>query len=290
MQAGDVIIYKTSDSDALKRSLAKSLRYALVSFPFTVNRMNLKNPRSRIANILKGKLAEALLELYGVENNIPMDFSAGETPFWTSDNFDFKLGNTAFDLKNNFVNTDETMASHRYLHLPALVPNRFDGDQWSKRNSHPENALRRAFVFSFISQGRSFKSPLFDLHLEPEQVNFLVRIAERFSGTEIQTAPFAEEWFLDELSRRGPEPRMELRRSLELVICGVATGADFDKFLDTDGVDAFGYAMYQKRWYTLRQRLGLSFMDGLVTTKIKNATCPMEALPSFSSFLRAFEK
>lgn len=290
MEAADVITYQASSTDALKQALSKSLDYALLSFPFTVNRMNLRNPKSRISNILKGKLAEALLELYARENEIPMDFSAGETPFYTSDIFDFKLGDTAFDLKNNFVNANETLSLDTYLHLPALVPNRFDGDQWTKRTLSPKGATKRAFVFSFIAQGASYTTPLFKVKLEPEQVNFLVNILEKFDELEIAEAPFSQEWFYDEINRRGPKPAVELMRKLELVVCGMAGNGEFDRFLDTDGAEHFGYAMYQKRWYAVRPKTGLSFMNGLVTTKIKNATCPMAALPSFKSFLQAFEK
>ncbi|HKL02193.1 MAG TPA: hypothetical protein VJ911_00905 [Cryomorphaceae bacterium] len=290
MKAAEIITYQPTHPDALGQALAKSLDYALLSFPFTVNRMNLRSPKARISNIVKGKLAEALLEQYAFENQIPMDFTAGETPFWTRDHFDFKLGETAFDLKNNFVHANDILSAQSYLHLPALVPNRFEGDQWSKRNSSAEGATERAFVFSFISQGATYKTPLFKLKIESEQVNFLIGVLEEHAKKEFKGAPFTRNWFFSELNRRGPKPTVELKRKLELVLCGMAGEGEFEKFLDTDGRENFGYAMYQKRWYALRAKTGLSFMDGLVTTKIKNATCPMEALPSFKSFIRAFEK
>ena len=65
--------------------------------------MGLKNLKSRIHNIYKGKLAEALLNDFAIHNNLNFDFNAGDTPFWQGDNFDFQFRNIEWDLKNNFT-------------------------------------------------------------------------------------------------------------------------------------------------------------------------------------------
>ena len=40
------------------RLMAESVRYAIISLPYTINRMNLIDIQSRIANIAKGKISE----------------------------------------------------------------------------------------------------------------------------------------------------------------------------------------------------------------------------------------
>ena len=40
------------------RLMAESVRYAIISLPYTINRMNLLDIQSRITNIAKGKISE----------------------------------------------------------------------------------------------------------------------------------------------------------------------------------------------------------------------------------------
>ena len=40
------------------RLMAESVRYAIISLPYTINRMNLIDIQSRITNIAKGKISE----------------------------------------------------------------------------------------------------------------------------------------------------------------------------------------------------------------------------------------
>ena len=40
------------------RLMAESVKYALISLPYTINRMSLKDIQARITNIAKGKISE----------------------------------------------------------------------------------------------------------------------------------------------------------------------------------------------------------------------------------------
>jgi len=43
------------------RLVSTSVEYAVISFPYTINRMDLRDPISRITNIAKGKISENYL-------------------------------------------------------------------------------------------------------------------------------------------------------------------------------------------------------------------------------------
>jgi hypothetical protein len=46
------------------RLMAESVRYAIISLPYTINRMNLIDIQSRITNIAKGKISENIFPLF----------------------------------------------------------------------------------------------------------------------------------------------------------------------------------------------------------------------------------
>ncbi len=284
MEADEIIIYRPKETVQLESVLQESLDYALLSFAFTVNRMRLKNSAGRIRNIVKGKLAEGMLRLFANEHQLNLDWTAGETPFWKRDNFDFSWKECAWDLKNNFIHCTGLIEPENYLHLPALVPNRFPGDQFSHRFDQVEHHRGRAFLFTFISGGQGSTS-LIRLNIDYQISNFLEELAAIYAGYKEADPPFATEWFWAELVKRAPRPSVHLRNTPELVICGMANAENFSFFANTDDKDSQGYALYRKRWYNFRERGGLSFCDGLIQTRIKNATCPMIALPSFKSLI-----
>ncbi len=138
MKAGDVIFYKLKDLKVAQSGIEGAARYAILSLPYTVNRMAIGKSRTRIQNIIKGKFAEFLLEQYAQEQEISLDFKAGETPFWERDKFDFEYDGMIWDLKNNFTRMSSLLDAEDYIKLPALIPNRFDGDQWSSREEFPK--------------------------------------------------------------------------------------------------------------------------------------------------------
>ncbi len=285
MEAKDIIFYKPTNSINLIEALQKAVSYALISFPFTVNRMNLKNEKYRIHNIVKGKIAEILLALFAEEQNIKLDFKAGETPFWRSDNFDFSFQGAAYDLKNNYVQSANLLPEENYLKLPALVPNRFEKDQWSKRNDKAEGVENRGYVFSFLTEDKTSHTRLFDLRISIQTLDFLTRLTEQFSDFRDEKEPFTETWFWDAFSKIGEIPKIVLNRIPTLIICGAAKEKHFSFFADTDDKTCHGYRLYTGQWYENRPEGGISFCNGLINTRIKNATCPMAALPSFKSIL-----
>lgn len=244
--------------------------------------MRLKNINTRILNIYKGKLAEGLLKDYADQHGLKMDFSAGESGFWTRDSFDFLFDGIQWDLKNNFTRNQNPLPLQEYLHLPALVPSRHDEDQW-QRSIKAEN---KGFLFTFMAQ-HDFPG-LRAIKLSGAQIDF-IRSANQ-GEVDRSEKPFEEDWFFDELSKRGERPFIEHSGIPELVITGYCTKEQYAMFLETDGIEHFNYAMYTGKWYKLDAQNRLNFRGGLVRTRIKNATCPIEALPSFKSFIEASGK
>jgi hypothetical protein len=283
MKPADVIIYKASNRDALDKALNEALDYALLSFPFTVNRMNLRNPKSRISNIFKGKIAESLLKLFSEENGLELDFDAGQTPFWMRDAFDFQWKGQKWDLKNNFLyHSGETLSSEAYMKLPALVPNRFAGDQWALADE-----AGKAFLFSFLRQSDTRDGvPFFEIHYSDGALRFLSNLSTAHAGTFPERAPYLESWFWATLEKEGGKPTLTMSSTPSLVITGACRQGERRLFMDTDGRSNHGYAHYLGGWYKVREDGGLSFSDGILHTKITNATCPVGFLPAFRSLLQ----
>ncbi len=282
MKAGDVIFYNLKDFKVAQSGIERATRYAILSLPYTVNRMAIGKSNSRLRNIIKGKFAEFLLEQYAKEQGLGMDFTAGETPFWERDRFDFAWNGMVWDLKNNFTRKPGLLDAEDYIKLPALIPNRFDGDQWSCRDDFPDEYNGKGYVFTFMSMneqdsGKSF----FDLVLKRGHLDFIESLIESKSDEDEQKALMVEREFWKEFDQLGPWS-VTLNYVPSLIICGVATNDTYSFFADIDGYDHLGYALYTGRWY-LRDGNRLNFRNGQLFTRIKNAACPMEALPSFNS-------
>ena len=54
------------------RLVSTSVQYAVISLPYTINRMDLRDPISRITNIAKGKISEKLFIHFCHVNDIPV--------------------------------------------------------------------------------------------------------------------------------------------------------------------------------------------------------------------------
>lgn len=262
-----------------------ALDYALLSFPFTVNRMSLKRVEQRIANIAKGKFAEWLFRHYAILQGVHADFEAGATPYYLPDHFDFSLRGFACDLKNNYIYaTRDALLPASYLTLPALVPNRYEGDQWSKRlSAEGPEGLPRAFVFTFIRMAdKPGKSGLFDFRITASAAAYFAQLAARYRDVVLQSAPFSPEPYLEALRSKGMRPVVCFSDSPEMAITAVATADHWKYFADAGGGQDFGYAHYTGRWYDAGEEGRLRFCGGILHTKIRNAVCPVGFLPSFA--------
>ena len=152
MNENEIIIVNGIPAQEYDAIIGRCINYSIVSLPFTVDRMRIPNEVQRALNIAKGKIAESLFMHFCSANDIHPDFEICTTPFWTVDNRDFILDGKEWDIKNNFIyHRNDTLSEFSYCDLPALVPNRYAGDQWSKRDQTMINGSKGIrFLFTYL--------------------------------------------------------------------------------------------------------------------------------------------
>lgn len=268
-----------------------SVKYAILSLPFTVNRMSIPNHVQRTLNIAKGKIAEGLFRKFCSLNNIEIDFNTCETPFWTVDHRDFILNHSEWDIKNNFYYCpDGELTDYNYVDLPALIPNRFPGDQWSKRlTKHYPLSTDIVFLFTYLKMasliGRDRGPDFLEIHLSTSQSEYISNLYSTYDGKPQQAEPFTEDSFWQEMQTRGGMNYFSLNFRPNLVICGYANSAHWVLFKDTGPYERNNYFQnyIQPRWYSKSNNGSLNFMNNTLWAKITNSTVPMSLLPSFLS-------
>jgi hypothetical protein len=243
------------------RLVKNAVDYALISLPYTINRMNLRDYKSRITNIAKGKLSENLFILFCEENEIPVQTEKCQTPFFIPDKRDFILGREEWDIKNNFLKHDDPVLSkNEYLHLPGLIPNRGTWDQWSKKRDclHAPETDSVCYLFSFM-KGWEGDNPFLSIDLSNEQTAFLSYLVK---SRDQYKKPYMEDWFWEKMNEKGNGHPYKIQMNFhpEMVICGIAQKKDFDRF------------------YELKPQ---SFSNGIFKTRIKNMGIQIKDLSSF---------
>ncbi|MBC7884138.1 MAG: hypothetical protein H7X99_01585 [Saprospiraceae bacterium] len=286
MTEHDIIIVDAVPQQTYLDIAMSAARYALISVAFTYNRMDKKDIRSRVINITKGKIAEGLLYFYGALHGIRLDHQSCTTPFWMPDHRDFLFKNGEWDLKNNFIYCSDTDFNKlSFTALPALIPNKYGGDQWSKRDKHyMEYSRYSAYLFTFMRLRPDSKA-FFDLSLTEEQLSFLSGISQTYQNTAYSRMPFMESWFWDTIPGFMPYDFLRLNYYPELIITGCANARYWHFFKDTGPLDSENhYKDYGRtQWYTTGHGQITKFLNGTIVTTIKNKTCPVGLLPSFKS-------
>lgn len=294
MSEHEVIIVDLIPEHHYRLLVQKSIKYALISKPFTIRRIGNQTLEQAILNIFKGKLAELLFSYFCVENQIPTDWESCSTPFWQIDQRDFQLNQQEWDLKNNFIyHSGDVLSKHSYTNLPALIPNRKSGDQWDSRNDTKNKCLNVqgvSYLFTFLKasdldidgkRGKEF----YDFHISKEQLEFIKQLEEKYQGLPTTSEPFTAQWFDEELQKRGSSELITLHFNPSLVITGFADEQHWNLFKNTGAFDQLNH--YQKYikpyWYRKSPNGSCNFLNGTLWTTITNATCPVALLTSFIS-------
>jgi hypothetical protein len=289
MQENEVIIVDGIPPSTYNSLIDEAVRYSLISLPFTQNRMKILDESKRAWNIAKGKIAELLFRMFCQANDIPIDFEPCATPFWTNNNRDFILDDDEWDIKNNFIYCPHPLLGGRYIDLPALVANRFDGDQWSKRNQNLINDTKDvSLLFTFIkgasldngARGKDF----LEILLTHQQFQYLRSLYSRYKGQSQSQPPFTEESFWEKMYEKGGNNLFRLNFMPYLIITGYANSSHWHLFKDTGTTDKVGNFQNHTfpRWYT-KTSTGCSFLKGALWTSFTNSTVPVGELPSFLS-------
>jgi len=268
------IIHRCSD-ERWRELCESALKYALISIPFTINRMGINAIERRVFNILKGKLSELLFNDYALQSSLDVDFESCSTPFFQVDRRDFLWKESEWDLKNNFLTTRKlSIAKAQLDHLPALIPDNFDGDQWDKRKrTHFESSKDFKVLFSFMV-GRLEDGPLVtdwaQFTLSNDQKKWLNSLNLHYKGRPQVKPPFSEDWFWTHWHQISMpwDKLLEVNFNSPLYITSFAESKDWGKF---------------------KKVLPRSFSSGMFRTKITNRACAIKKLSPFSE-LMAFGK
>jgi hypothetical protein len=292
MKASEVIIFDGVAPEIYQKIADKSVCYAMISLPFTFNRMVINEPERRIKNIAKGKIAELLFRYYCHLHFIPADFETCTTPFWKIDQRDFILDGKEWDIKNNFFHPKPDMALPDCItDFPALIPNHHANDQWTKRNTTCFNSSAGVgYIFTFMpltKAGKRTGNDFFDIMLPVKTKAFISELCRRYAGNIPKKQPFAEDWFWEQSGIRHDQSIAVLHDFPSLYITGYASTDQYYLFKNTgkDHIRSEYINLNDRQWY-MKDISKLSFMNGMLFTTITNATCPVGLLPAFADLVR----
>lgn len=249
----------------------KAMRYALLSIPFTINRMGINAIERRVFNILKGKLSELMLEDFAKEQGLNLDFESCTTPFYQVDRRDFLWKESEWDLKNNFLTCRKLeLEALQIDHLPALIPSNFKGDQWDKReNCVFENSLDSRMLFSFMI-GKLEDGPLVTewatFRLSTDQKKWLNSLNEHYKGRPQEQAPFSQDGFWKEWDQ---------------------LSMPWEKVLKVNFNSPIFIASYagKEHWDLFKEVPPRTFSGGMFKTRITNRACALKHLLPFSKLM-----
>ena len=269
MSEDEIIVVDGIPHETYRSIIEQSLRYAILSLAFTINRMVLASLKSRLINIAKGKIAEELFLFFAHQNAIPLNAKPCRTPFYQADRRDFVLNTLEWDIKNNFLFYHQDLLPDFYTNLPALVPDKNSHDQWARRNK-TEIATSKgvAFLFTFMKlrdQRENSSRGFFDLILNKEQLNLLIRAHSKYQGHVQTKAPFQETVFW----KRWRE--LDGQEALNFTV------NNFPALIIT------AYAMQQEFVQFKSLQPNQTFVNDTLHTRIRNRSVLIKYLPSFAS-------
>ena len=270
MTENEIIIFSDIENHQYEKIIESALKYAIISIPFTINRMDISNIEQRIINIAKGKIAEGLFKEYCKKQGININDKECTTPFYKADKRDFVLNGFEWDIKNNFLyHKDDVLNTSEYLNLPALIPNRGKWDQWEKRNRKliPESKAV-VFLFTFLKNLDSYQRNrnFINLVLTENQKQFIIAIYNKHKSLRFDYAPYTEEWYWNEFFNNSNQKKIfySVIHYPKLIITGIAIEKSWDKFVDLPPT---------------------KISNGAMKTIIKNKACRISKLSSFQSYL-----
>lgn len=251
------------NTDFLTRAVSEAKKYATLSLPWTINRMSYKMTpdglEKRLMNIILGKLPEIFLREAFHRLDISADFARGTTPYWQTDRFDLMIRlngeSEEWDIKSLNMDLDLVKAD-MLLNLPALVPDNYRMDQWSRRGKCADRLSRRKrFIFTFLN---SFG---LKVSLSQGQYQNFKKIVDNKAYYENQ-----KDYILRMLS---PVDVTMSKNNTLLMITGCAGPDEWQSFNDIPP--------------------GSSFLNGLFGTRIQNKGCTIRDLPAVKNLLRIDE-
>ncbi|MCS7005904.1 MAG: hypothetical protein NZM38_11340 [Cytophagales bacterium] len=263
MLPSELIFFHQVPPSHFQKMVRQAAEYAILSIPFTFNRMGIESISKKILNIAKGKVAEYMFRYFCFQSDIQVDFESCQTPFYQPDRRDFLWNGKEWDIKNNFLYySKEFLNPESYLKLPALIPNQHENDQWQKRLTSYFQ-LPVAFLFTFLKNGNRYGENFMEIFVSSRQLKILHHFYRQYQGKAQLLPPFKEKEFWNEFSTF----QIEISHQPTLVITGYATQQEWSLFRDSgNGIRFYG--------------------EGVLKTVINNRFCWIEQLPSFRSMIQ----
>ncbi len=286
MKSEEVITCNPKDISAFQDIVNLSIRNALLSISFFGQSFNSENVVHQVTQKIKDQICLRILALYAKENQLEITFQHDQRTSWKSLQYDFTYQNIEWNFIANSILSVENLAPSEILKLPALVPNRFESDLWNERLKDPN--IRRKFLFGFTLEKEwiDFREAIPAI-LTLERLAYLKKTSYENLGRNPASKSFNENAFWTELEKAGQIPKIHFSNIPTLIICGIAGEKEFTFFADTDSDLAHGYSLFTGKYYEHIPGGGLSFLKGIIKTEFRNATCPMQSLPSFQSTIQA---
>jgi len=259
MNSAELITYTVDDQNKQNRLVRDAIDYALLSIPFTFDRLANRNLTKNILNIAKGKFAENYFYHFCHENQVILDTSSLSTPFYQADKKDFLYNGIEWDIKNNYLqHNNELLSADEYLDQLGLIPNRGPWDQWSKREKlNRPNSLGSGYIFTFMKKGDlDSQTDFLKIQMNLDQKNFMLDLYEKYQGKHQYDSPYESEDFWNKFHALGPTYDFEISHFPNLVITGVAQKSDFPKFFQVKPSD-----MKSQYLRTIIENMGIAIRD-----------------------------
>lgn len=269
MNTEELILTESLLESKFEELVFDAVKYAILSIPFTFDRLGIRDLHSKILNIAKGKVAESIFFEHCKQAGYDISTERTTTPFHDIDRRDFEYGQKEWDIKNNFLEHDlDLLDLQEYLDLPCLVPNRGPWDQWGKRNKlFFDNSHGFGYVFTFMKKSDPKQlGTFFDFHISFKQEIFIRDLYDKYQGKHQVESPYSETWFLDALAEIDTQFSVDVKSQHQMIITGAAQEGEFGTF---------------------REMLPSQIESKFIHTIIENMGCKVMELPSF---FKTFQK
>ncbi len=267
MQKDEVIHIPPITDEVYHQMAVSALKYGLISISFTYNRMAKSDLKQRVINVIKGKIAESVFGHYNKKCGLNLDFQRCTTPFWLPDLRDFAYLGGEWDIKNNFVYCTSDQWSDLDLgKLPALIPDKSDFDQWSKRDLLLiEGSWFNAYVFTFMRLEKD-RRDFFEIDITDDQWQMIHDLTLKYQNYRQSEMPFIEEIFYQKIEASQPlASAIKILYQPDMIITSCANARYWDLF---------------------RSEEGTSFCNGYLRTIIKNKMVEVRRLPAWQQVIK----
>lgn len=235
MKIQDLLFTEELKDVEFERLAREAVSYAILSIPFTFDRLGIPDLHRKILNIAKGKLAELLFLNFAHNVGIPINTARTETPFYKIDRRDFEVFGNEWDLKNNYLeHHDSFLPFDEYLKLPCLIPNRGPWDQWSKRNYLQfVDSRQSGHIFTFMKKRNpGARREFLDFKMTFAQEQMIRKLYEKYEGKSQNNEPYSEDDFFRDFNDISGEFTTDIIEKPRMIITGYASQENYIDFLE----------------------------------------------------------